>query len=181
MKKILILLCMIGFANAGVVTEKIYITPTANGKWASANVVLTAKASGILNVAGTVSASAFGDAVFTDISATATTNGFSTSGLTKAIYVKREGKRIEYQFFVSGTSDGVNFQVRLPYTSRNASNAIWSGWATQTLDNGASVTGPAVQVGPASPTVSVFKTNALGTWTGSGVKQTVVNGYYYTD
>ena len=40
MKKLLVLAVFLGCSFAGLITEKVYVTPIANGKWQSANVVL---------------------------------------------------------------------------------------------------------------------------------------------
>ena len=73
-KKLLVFCLLCGYAFAGLITERVYVTPIANGKWASANMTLIGLGSiisanttsgitvkpgtGGLNVAGTVSASA---------------------------------------------------------------------------------------------------------------------------
>jgi hypothetical protein len=109
MKRYLVLICLLGLSFGGLITERVYVTPTANGKWQSANITIIGNGniisvnnaaglniktgSGRMNVSGTVSASALqvnGVATFAG-SSNIESIVVSASGVATALQLVRGG------------------------------------------------------------------------------------------
>jgi hypothetical protein len=118
------------------------------------------------------------EGVWANYGATSTVVGFSGSP-TKEIYVKKIGKTVFVNYYITGTSNATNLTFTLPYTASSTSTA-WGSLCILTEDNATVLAVPAkAQIVGGASTVTAYKdaTGAVN-WTNSGAKS-ILGQFFY--
>src|SRR3990167_936865 len=72
----------------------------------------------------------------------------------------------------SGTSDATNLTITSPIQAATKANARWGALCTQAVDNGATLTNPALALlASASSTINVYKDTTQANWTNANAKK----------
>ena len=113
-----------------------------------------------------------------DFSGTSTVNGWSASGLTKYILIKKIGKTVFVTFYIDGTSNDTIVNFTLPYALNNliTANYMIGGLCWQTYNAGVAADVPAAWQLSGS-IITIFKTPSHAAWTATGEK--VVSGQFW--
>ena len=116
---------------------------------------------------------------WTDYSAISTITGWSAY-TTQLIYYKKIGKRVDFEFFIAGTSNTTTARFTLPYASA-ASGLIGEGLVSRAQDNGAAITTAcAWELSSGANIVNCYTNHALGAWTAANAKRVIGQGWYET-
>lgn len=118
------------------------------------------------------------DPPLVDYSATSSVAGWS-SFTVKQIYYRRLGHLVFVQFYIQGTSSGPGATFTLPVNTAAAPSSI-TFWV-RVADNGAYPGAPGIgTINASSGTVAIYKDQAAGSFTTSGLKEVSGEFFYYS-
>lgn len=111
-----------------------------------------------------------------------TLTGFSANPTDTNYRYQIAGSVVRFSFSqqTAGTSNATTFTATLPMAPTTATNASWHNMCGSAVDNGSTLTTPARYTITYSggSTMSFYKDTATGTWTNSGGKRAIANGWY---